>query len=88
LSYSDVQKVIERGNIDATIGKGHRSGDVVADIKNLANLAKKLRAQRFANGALSLESLKLTFKLDDSGLPIDCGLRQRTPAHLLVEEVG
>jgi protein SSD1 len=81
-SYSDVQKVIERGTIDATIGRS----DVVADIKNLASLAKKLRSQRFANGALSLESLKLTFKLDDSGLPIDCGLRQRTPAHLLVEE--
>jgi len=84
LSYSDVEKTIERGNTDVV--SGHHSNDIVTDIQILADLAKKLRAQRFANGALSLEHLKLTFDMDEAGLPTDCDLQKCTQARLLVEE--
>ncbi|PFH52769.1 hypothetical protein AMATHDRAFT_56203 [Amanita thiersii Skay4041] len=89
LSYSDVQKVIDDHD---TIGesivaiRGHKYEDVKADIKTLEKLSKKLRNERFANGALNLENLKLEFKLDNNGLPVDCGLYERTDAHSLVEE--
>jgi protein SSD1 len=65
----------------------HDAGDIEHDIKVLENLAKQLRAQRFANGALSLDSLRLSFKLNDNGLPVDCWQRERTDANELVEEV-
>lgn len=45
-----------------------------------------MRAARFANGTLSLESLRLSFQLDENGLPSDCGQYARTDANELVEE--
>lgn len=66
----------------------HGAGDIEHDIKNLDRLAKKLRAQRFENGTLSLDSLKLQFKLDDQGKPSDCGQYQRTDANDLIQEVS
>ena len=57
------------------------------DIRLLQNLAKKLRAQRFQNGTLSLENLELSFTLDDDGLPTDCGQYVRKDANIMIEEV-
>ena len=88
LSYSDLQKIIEGGTSNITVTEGHNLEDIVSDVKYLEQLAKKLRAQRFGNGALSLENLSLAFKLDDSGLPVDCGLSVHTLAHAFVEEVS
>ncbi|GLB33866.1 putative 3'-5'-exoribonuclease [Lyophyllum shimeji] len=87
LSYQDAQNVIEgRGLGGVDIAPEHSASDIEHDVHNLEVLAKKLRAQRFENGTLALESLKLTFQLDDNGLPVDCGQYQRTDAHFLVEE--
>lgn len=65
----------------------HDAADIEHDIRILEGLAKKLRAQRFENGTLSLDSLKLKFKLDENGLPADCGPSERSDANSLVEEV-
>lgn len=62
--------------------------DIEHDIRNLEDLAKKLRAQRFENGTLSLESLRLSFKLDDNGMPLDCGQYQQTDANFLIQEAS
>ncbi|KAF8621564.1 hypothetical protein AX15_007591 [Amanita polypyramis BW_CC] len=86
LSYSDLQKMIVSGTSEIVVTEGHSLEDIVSDAKYLQQLAEKLRAQRFANGALSLENLTLGFKLDDNGLPVDCGLSERTLAHTIVEE--
>ncbi|KAF5388028.1 hypothetical protein D9615_000459 [Tricholomella constricta] len=87
LSYQDAQNVIEgKGLGSVAVAPEHGASDIEHDIRNLQDLAKKLRAQRFENGTLSLESLELTFELDDNGLPVDCGQYQRTDAHCLVEE--
>lgn len=61
--------------------------DIEHDIKIMDNLAKKLRARRYENGALSLDSLRLSFTLDDQGLPVDCGQQQRNDAKDLIQEV-
>jgi protein SSD1 len=57
------------------------------DIRVLQDLAKQMRARRFQNGALASESLKLSFKLDDNGMPVDCWQYERTDANEMIEEV-
>ncbi|KAF8351411.1 SSD1 protein [Amanita rubescens] len=86
LSYPDAQKMTTSGTADVAITQGHSFEDLVSDVRGLSDLAKKLRAQRFANGALSLEDVSLRFKLDEAELPIDCGLNERLEACELVEE--
>ena len=39
---------------------------------SMQKLAVKMRAQRFENGALRLENIKLVFRLDENGLPGIC----------------
>lgn len=75
------------GAANVAITEAHSFEDLVSDVRGLADLAKKLRAQRFANGALSLGDISLKFKLDETDLPIDCGLNERVEACELVEEV-
>jgi protein SSD1 len=71
---------------NVAVAASHKAQDIANDVMSLQYLAKKLREQRFQNGALSLESLRLTFKLDDNGMPIDCGQYERTEANFLIEE--
>ncbi|RDB22631.1 Virulence protein SSD1 [Hypsizygus marmoreus] len=87
LSYQDAQNVIE-GKIlgGVSVAPEHSASDIEHDIRVLEDLAKKLRAQRFANGTLSLDSLRLAFKLDDNGTPVDCGQYEQTDANSLIEE--
>lgn len=65
----------------------HNASDVAHDIKVLHDIATQLRARRFQNGCVKTHSLRLTFKLDDNGMPIDCGQYQRSEANNLIEEV-
>lgn len=89
LAYSDAQRVIDGQALgDVVKDSAQSTADIEQDILALQNLAQKLRARRFENGTLSLESLKLTFELDDNGLPVDCGQYVRKEANTLIEEVG
>ena len=87
LAYADAQKVID-GHVlgDLVVAPEHNVSDISHDIKVLEGLAKQMRARRFRNGTLSLDSLHLSFKLDDNGLPTDCWQYTRTDAHDLIEE--
>ncbi|KAG2013594.1 SSD1 protein [Coprinopsis cinerea AmutBmut pab1-1] len=86
LSYRDAQNVIEGKNFDAPVGGNYNASDIEEDIKVLDSISKKLRAERFNNGALTLESLKLRFTLGEDGLPTDCGEQERLDANALIEE--
>jgi protein SSD1 len=88
LSYEDAQNVIEGRTLGAVpVIPEHDASDIEHDIKVLHGLAKKLRQDRFDNGALSLESLKLQFKLDDDGMPVDCWQPERNDANDLIQEL-
>lgn len=50
------------------------------------NLAKQFRQERFANGAISFETVEVKFKLDDQGKPLGVIPKVRKDAHKLVEE--
>lgn len=87
LSYQDVQNVIE-GRVlgGVAVAPEHNASDIEHDIRILEELAKKIRAQRFDNGTLSLESLRLTFELDENGIPVDCGQYRQNDANSLIKE--
>lgn len=87
LAYQDAQRVIDGKPLgEALVDAAHSASSIEKDINILQSLASKLRARRFQQGTLSLEVLSLAFKLDENGLPIDCGQYQRTEANYLVEE--
>jgi len=87
LAYQDAQNVIE-GLILSNISviPEHEGSAIAHDIRTLHSLANQVRAKRFEYGSLSLDSLRLSFKLDDSSLPIDCWQYKHTDANDLVEE--
>ncbi|KAH8105861.1 RNB-domain-containing protein [Cristinia sonorae] len=87
LTYKDAQSVIEGKTLgDIAVAPEHSAADIAHDIKILHDLAQQLRTRRFESGALSSESPKITFKLDDKGFPVDCDSYARTEANELVEE--
>ena len=88
LAYQDAQNVIEgKGLGNVNIGGNHTGSAVEEDVRLLWSLAKQLRETRFKNGALSSESLKLKFQLDEAGLPHDCSEQERMDSNFLIEEV-
>lgn len=88
LSYNDAHGVIDGKSLgDVPVIPEHDAAGISHDIKVLDDIAKQLRARRFQNGCVKSNSLRLKFKLDESGLPVDCGSYERTEAHNLIEEV-
>ncbi|KAF9268013.1 RNB-domain-containing protein [Marasmius fiardii PR-910] len=87
LSYDDAQNVIEGKSLGSVpVAPEHGAGDIEHDIKILHDLASKLRNQRYENGTLSLDSLRLEFQLDENGMPTDCWQHARNDANDLVQE--
>lgn len=74
-TYDDAQKVIETGK-----------GDLSEEILVLDRLAKKLRDQRFKNGAIAFERVEVKFNLDDDGKPLGVYFKESKDANKLIEE--
>ncbi|KAJ3311013.1 DIS3-like exonuclease 2 [Boothiomyces sp. JEL0838] len=89
LSYQHAQCVLENQDMN-TVSKveiiGHEQKDVEKDILQLYKFSKILRQRRYDNGALTLNSIKLWFDLDDVGNPTDCGIYHLKDANRLIEE--
>ncbi|KAM6152350.1 DIS3-like exonuclease 2 [Erethizon dorsatum] len=93
LSYEHAQSMIERPAEKIPeqelppISPEHSSEEVHQAVLNLHRIAKRLRQQRFANGALRLDQLKLAFTLDhETGLPQGCHIYEYRDSNKLVEE--
>lgn len=63
-----------------------QQGDYVSELTKLNQLAKELRKQRFAQGAVNFETTEVKFKLDEEGNPLEVIPKVRQDAHKLVEE--
>ena len=74
-TYEDVDKILDTG-----------TGDYSEEIKQVNELAKKLRDERFAKGSISLDSEDVKFKLDATGKPIEIIRKITTDSHKLIEE--
>lgn len=74
-TYEEAQEILE--------GK---SGPYENEIRTLDKIAKLYRNKRLKNGALSIESEEMRFKLDDSGYPVEVLIKTSKDAHKLIEE--
>lgn len=74
-AYEDAQERIETGK-----------GEFAEEVITLNNLAKRLRNERFAKGAVNFETTEVRFKLDDAGNPLEVVPKVRKDAHKMIEE--
>lgn len=74
-AYEEVQEIIET-----------KTGEYHKEILTLNRMAQKLRAERFANGAINFSSTEVKFKLDENGKPIEVLVKESKESHQLVEE--
>ena len=90
LNYDEAQAIIE--NADQASGvKSGLSGEaglcsVSEAVCTLNSLAKKLRAERIAKGALTIEQDEMRFRLDKDGYPTEIYFEHPNEAHHLIEE--
>ena len=78
LSYEQAQLRMDDARMDDTL---------TVSLRTLNSLAKKLKAQRMASGALSLASPEVRFVLDsETSDPTDVGMYQHKEANSMVEE--
>lgn len=88
-SYEEAQEVLEN---PSPLGGEHSSlslptGDGWGGVLTLLNkLAHKLRAERFAKGAVNFETTEVKFNLDENGKPLGLYTKIRKDAHKLIEE--
>ena len=81
LNYDEAQEIIIKNS------KLKIKNEELSDaITILHSLAQKLRAERIANGALTIEQEEMRFRLDEHGHPIDIYFDQPNEAHHLIEE--
>ncbi|GLH06313.1 Uncharacterized protein GBIM_11798 [Gryllus bimaculatus] len=69
-----------------TIGNGFSLSDICKTVNNLQTIAKKLRNQRFEDGALRIDQTKLFMELDQSGMPMAVHEYINEESHRLIEE--
>ena len=74
-TYEEVQKIIDE-----------KSGLYHEEILWLNDLAQKLRAERFRDGAINFSSTEVKFILDENGKPVDVVIKESTESHQLIEE--
>jgi len=74
-AYEDAQKIIETGE-----------GDLKEEILTLDRLAKMLRAERFASGAIAFDRVEVRFEIDDKGKPTSVFFKEQKDANKMIEE--
>ena len=92
-AYEEVQALLEdNGVVDGTgqpapaPGPEGYKGEHAAELIKLDALAKKLREQRFKNGAVKFDREELHFDVDDKGHPTRCYFKTSKDANKLIEE--
>jgi len=74
-NYEEAQKIIEGGE-----------GDYRDELLVLNDLAQRLRARRFKNGAISFERVEVKFNIDDDGKPLGVFFKEHKESNQLIEE--
>ena len=78
LNYEEAQAIIENVQSDNV--------QCTKAIQVLNTMAQQLRAERIANGALTIEQDEIRFRLDEHGHPTEIYFEQPNEAHHLIEE--
>ena len=74
-TYEEAQEIIEA-----------KKGEYDKELVQLNTLAKKIKKERFKNGAINFETTEVRFQLAEDGTPLGVVPRVRKDAHKLVEE--
>lgn len=74
-TYEEAQAMIEG-----------EEGDFKAEILTLNDLAQKLRALRFQNGAIAFDRIEVRFDIDENGKPTGVYFKRSKEANKLIEE--
>lgn len=74
-TYEDVQEILD--------GK---EGPFKSELTLLNKLAMHIRKERMAHGSIDFDSVEVKFKLDAQGNPLELLIKERKPAHMLIEE--
>jgi len=74
-TYEEAQDIIETGN-----------GDLKEEILTLNKLAKRLRENRFAAGAINFDRFEVKFEIDEKGKPVSVYFKMSKEANHLIEE--
>ena len=82
LNYEEAQEIINPS--DPSSPRDPRILD--SAILTLNRLAQQLRAERIANGALTIEQEEMRFRLDEHGHPTEIYFESPNEAHHLIEE--
>ena len=61
-------------------------GDYKEEILTLNNLAQKLRAARFQNGAIAFDRIEVRFDIDENGKPTGVYFKRSKEANKQIEE--
>ena len=92
-AYEEAQQVLEDNGVkDGTgepapaPGKAGYKDEFGWEICTLDRLAKKLRENRFKNGAVKFDSEELHFTVDEKGHPTGCFFKRSKDANKLIEE--
>ena len=93
LNYDEAQDVIMANQTGETLSRENRNGGNTGEkaslkqaLATLNALAQKLRAERIANGALTIEQDEMRFRLDKNGFPTEIYFESPNEAHHLIEE--
>lgn len=87
LNYDEAQEIIEStDHFSDRTQTASPTEELSLAIKTLNTLAQKLRAERIAKGALTIEQDEMRFKLDEKGHPTDIYFESHNEAHHLIEE--
>ena len=92
-AYEEVQQILEDNGVKDGQGmpappapKEGYKGENAEQLIQLDRLAKKLRAQRFKNGAVKFDREELHFDVDEKGKPTRCYFKKSKDANKLIEE--
>ena len=92
LAYEHAQAIIEGkdwSNLPHVLmSKDITFEEIKRNVLTFYQLSKHLRKRRYDNGALSIQSIKLWFSLDDLGNPTKTGIYQIKDSNRLIEEVN
>jgi len=75
-SYESAQKILD-----------DKSGEYIKELQSALAVSKFLEKERFANGAISIDTEEVKFKLDEKGHPIGVYKKHRGETHHMIEEL-
>lgn len=74
-TYEEAQEVLDTGK-----------GDFKEELFLMDKISKKLRENRFKNGAIDFATNEVRFKLDEDGTPLEVYIKERIDTNMLIED--